>query len=572
MAITQTRFQFFVDAIQRANQIAASTELDDLLDHMLDLIIDVTQAEAGTLYLYDEPSQRLVFKVVKGSPDSQRLVGTSIDADRGVAGFALRQSQPMFIDNVAADPRWDRSIGELSDMGLRTMYCVPLQLHRRPIGVVQVFNLPLHTTDDPEELAIVELLCSRLVTEVEKARLLAEKAQLLAETERREGRQRALVQVISQLTTTLDRDKLLDQIMSSACDLLEVEATSIWLRDPETGDLVLHLATGVRREHMTSQRVPAGQGIIGAVVRTGEPEVVNDAKNDPRFYRNTDASSGFDTRAILCVPLRAPRILLGGNRGAVDERIIGGAQALNPRDGRPFSRDAVELFSSLASQAATVIRLSELYADVAELSTRIIDAITGAIDLKDPYTRGHSQRVSDFSVAIAQELGLADDAIFRVRIASKLHDVGKIAVPDRILKKRKSLTEAEFRQMRQHPLHGLAFLRDNGLLELDLLRDSWTALSQHHERLDGRGYPAGLSGDSITEIGRIVAVADVFDAVTSHRPYRRARTVDEALDILRHIAGTELDANCVEALVRARAKGLILTQDERGQLASTPTS
>ena len=556
MTARETRFQSFVEVIRRANRIAATTELDELLDRMLDLIISVTQAEAGTLYLYEERSHVLIFKVVKGSPESARLVGTRIDADRGVAGYTLRQSAPLFISNVATDPRWDRSVGELADMRLRTMYCVPLQLHGRPVGVVQVFNLPPDTTDDPDELAIVELLCSRLVTEVEKARLLAE-------AQRRERRQQALVEVISQLTTTLDRDELLDRIMTHACDLLEVEATSIWLRDPIQGDLVLHLATGLRREQMLAQRVPAGHGIIGHVVATGETVVVNDVSADTRFYRKIDANSGFVTRAILCVPLRAPRIVLGGDQGAVEERIIGGAQALNPLDGRSFSEEEIALFGSLAGQAATVIRLSQLYADVAALSTRIIDAITGAIDLKDPYTRGHSQRVSDFSVAIAQELGLPDDAIFRVRIASKLHDVGKIRVPDRILKKRKGLTEPEFRQMRRHPLHGVEFLQENGLLELDLLRDSWQALAQHHERLDGRGYPHGLIGDEITLVGRIVAVADVFDAVTSHRPYRPARPVDEGLAILRRISGTELDASCVEALVRARAKGLVLTQDER---------
>lgn len=556
MSAGTTRFQSFVEVIQRANQIAATTELDGLLDQMLDLLIAVTQSEAGTLYLYEEATASLVFKVVKGDAASRRLVGTRIDAGRGVAGHVLRRGEPIFVQDVASDPRWDRATGELSELPLRTMYCVPLLLHGRRVGVVQVFNLPAETCDDADELAMIELLCSRLVTEVEKARLLAD-------AQRRERRQAALVEIISQLTTTLDRDALLDRIMSHACDLLDVEATSIWLRDPAAGDLVLHLATGLRREHMTAKRVPAGHGIIGHVVGTGETVVVNDVRSDTRFYRQIDASSGFVTRSILCVPLCAPRIELGGDRGAVEERIIGGAQALNPRDGRSFSPEDIALFQSLAGQAATVIRLSQLYADVAALSSRIIDAITGAIDLKDPYTRGHSQRVSDYSVAIGQELGLSDDALFHLRIASKLHDVGKIRVPDRILKKRKSLTDAEFRQMRQHPLYGLEFLQENGLLELDLLRESWPALSQHHERLDGRGYPHGLAGDQITLVGRIVAVADVFDAITSTRPYRPARPVHEAIAILRRISGTELDPDCVEAMVRAREKGLIVTQDER---------
>jgi GAF domain-containing protein len=135
--------------------------------------------------------------------------------------------------------------------------------------------------------------------------------------------------------------------------------------------------------------------------------VVNDVRKDDRFYRHIDTQSGFVTRTILCVPLRSPQIVLGGDRGFIESQIIGGAQALNPRDGRQYDAEDVSLFETMASQAATVIRLSQLYAEVESLFTRIIDAITGAIDLKDPYTRGHSQRVSDYSVAIAQELGLA---------------------------------------------------------------------------------------------------------------------------------------------------------------------
>ncbi|NTV62608.1 MAG: GAF domain-containing protein [Oscillochloris sp.] len=556
MTMQQTRLQHYIEVIQRANQIAASTELDALLDKMLGLIISVTEAEAGTMYLYDAVAHELEFKVVYGSAASERLVGMRISADRGVAGIALRSAQPLFIDDVANDSRWDRATGELTGTRVRTMYCMPLILRGQPVGVVQVFNLAPETCDEPEELALIELLCSRLVTEVEKARLLAE-------AEQRTRRHQALVEIISNLTTNLDGETLLNRIMTHACDLLGVEATSIWLRDEQSGDLVLHLATGEKREHMIASRVPAGQGIIGHVVSKGETVVSNDVNADQRFYRTIDEQSGFHTRAILCVPMRAAKIMLGGERGEVAEQVIGGAQALNPFGNRPFSPDDVSLFESLASQAATVIRLSRLYAETEKLSTRIIDAITGAIDLKDPYTHGHSQRVSEFSVAIAEELGLPHNEIYRIRISSKLHDVGKIRVPDSILNKPDRLSEDEFSEMRQHPTYGLEFLEQNGLLELDLLRDCWQALSQHHERLDGRGYPNGLTGDQITLIGRIVAVADVFDAITSHRPYRPAMPIEKALGILRSAAGSELDPACVEALVRARANGRILTQDER---------
>jgi HD-GYP domain-containing protein (c-di-GMP phosphodiesterase class II) len=556
MTVQQTRLQQYVDVIQRANQIATSTELDALLERMLGLIIEVSAAQAGTLYLYDTATDELVFKVVQGDSGSERLVGTRIAASRGLAGYALGSGRPVFTNDVMNDPRWDRQTGSVGELRLRTAYCLPLMLRGQPVGLVQIFNLPPELVDDHDVHSLLDLLSNRLVTEVEKA-------QMLDAARRREHRQQALVEIIARLTTTLDRDDLLDRIMDYARELLEVEATSIWLCDEKTGDLVLHLATGHRRDAMKAKRLPFGHGIIGSVVRDRKTVVVNDVQHDQRFYRQIDQQSGFNTRAILCVPLRAPRIQLGGDRGEVGEVVIGGAQALNPLTGRAFNEEDISLFETLASQAATVVRLSQLYEETNSMFSRIIDAITGAIDLKDPYTRGHSQRVSDFSVAIAQELGLPPEEIYRVRISSKLHDVGKIRIPDRVLKKRSKLNDSEFRKMRQHPTYGFEFLRDNGLLEVALLGESWQALSQHHERLDGKGYPAGLKGDEISLIGKIVAVADVFDAITSDRPYRPAMTLEQAFAILRKGAGTELDPDCVDALIAAREKGLILVQSER---------
>lgn len=554
MTIHQTRFQRYVEVIQRANQIAASTELDALLDQMLALIINVTQAQTGTLYLYDPVSDELVFKVVKGDQASQRLVGTRFAAARGVAGAVLRQGEPLFVPDVERDPRWDRSLGELAGVRLKTMYCLPLLSRGRPVGVVQIFNLSATTIDEPDELALLELLCDRLVTEVEKARLLEE-------AQRRERRQQALVEIIAHITTTLERDHLLELIMNHARDLLSVEATSIWLWDDERQYLTPHLATGERSEQLRRVSVPAGHGIIGYVAQTGETVLVNDVHGDSRFYRQADQQSGFMTRSILCVPLRAPAIQLGGERGEVAATIIGGAQALNKCDRQPFNPEEVALFETLASQAATVIRLSQLYAESAGLFMGIVDAITGAIDLKDPYTRGHSQRVSEFSVAIAHELGLSQEDIYHVRIGSKLHDVGKIGIPDAILSKPDRLTAEEMAEMKSHPLRGAELLMKNPTLHRRMRREL-PALAEHHERLDGSGYPAGLRGERISLIGRIVAVADAFDAMTSDRPYRRGMPVERALQILQNGAGAEFDSACVDALVRARAHGAVLVQHE----------
>jgi HD-GYP domain-containing protein (c-di-GMP phosphodiesterase class II) len=557
--LTGLSYQRVIETIRRANAIAANNELDALLDQMLDLFVEVANAEAGTLYLYDAETDELVFKVVKGDAMSRGMLGKRFPAARGIAGATLRERRALFIDDVTADARWDRRLGELSALKLKTMYCLPLQLKDRPVGVVQVFNLPETAVDQEEELTLLQDLGDRMASEIAKTRLL-EQAQL------RQQRLNALVDIISRLTTTLDRQELLTRIMNHARDLLEVEATSVWELDQRHDPplLRLHVATGEHSDQLRELTVPVGQGIIGQVVATGQRMLVEDVTKEERHYKQADEQSGFVTRSILCVPLRAPGIELGQERGEIQASIIGGAQALNKRNGGMFTADDIELFETLASQAATVLQVARLNEDTYNLFFGVIKVVAGAIDAKDPYTQGHSQRVSEFSVAIAEELGLSREAINHVRIGGILHDVGKIGVPDAILKKAGGLSEQEFDEIKKHPQRGYEIMRQEELRWL--LRAELPALLEHHERPDGRGYPQHLKGDQISLIGRIVHVADVFDALTSDRPYHNGRTADVAVGILQQGAGSgDFDPVCVEAFCRARDRGRIKTQKEREQ-------
>jgi len=550
--------QRVLNVVQRATQTASQTNLAALLDRTLDLFIEEARAEAGTLYLYDPDRDELVFHVVKGDPTSQRLLGMRIPASRGVAGAALRVREPIFVSDVASDLRWDRSVGELASIRLRTMYCLPLIIEERLVGVVQVFNLPADAVDADEELALLRILGNVMVGVIDKTRLLEE-------THSRERRQRALADIAARLTTTLDRQQLLTLIMDYARDLLNCEATSVWeIDDGDETNPVLrsHVATGARGEQVVGIAVPFGQGIIGHVVATGQIIRVDDVREDARHYQVVDQQSGFVTRSILCVPLQAPSIELGKERGRVEARIIGGAQALN-KIGGPFTNDDVALFESFANLAATVLQLSRLYADTQNLLLGMIKALVEAVDARDRNNQQHSRRVSDFSIAIAEELGLSDEQTFRVRIGSLLHDIGKIGVPDAILDKPGRLTDEELIEMRSHTIKGYEIMSQEELKRL--LRFELPALLQHHERLDGNGYPYRIAGDQISWIARIVAVADVFDALTSARPYKEPWSAEKAIAYLSERKGIEFDAACVEALARARAKGhpLMKTQGER---------
>jgi putative nucleotidyltransferase with HDIG domain len=295
-------------------------------------------------------------------------------------------------------------------------------------------------------------------------------------------------------------------------------------------------------------------------VETGETALVKDADADKRHYSVVDQVSGKATHDVLAVPLITPTVLLGQERGITEAKIIGGLEAINKIEG-VFTEADARILRTMADQAATVFHIANLYADANELFLDTIKSMVAAIDAKDPYTEGHSQRVSEFCVAIARELGMSQEDIHHIRIGSLLHDVGKIGIPDVILSKPERLTPEEFEQMKNHPSVGANIMGQVRMLQTEI-----PALEQHHERVDGKGYPLGLGQDEISLFGRIVAVADVFDALTSNRPYREAMSAEEALEILNKTAGTHLDIQCVQGMTQAYLKGQIKTQKEREHL------
>jgi len=184
-----------------------------------------------------------------------------------------------------------------------------------------------------------------------------------------------------------------------------------------------------------------------------------------------------------------------------------------------------------------------------------IQMLAGAVDEKDPYTRGHSDRVTRYSMLVAKEMNLDSTFMETLQVSAQLHDVGKIGIEDHILKKPGALTEEEFEVMKTHTTKGANILRP-----VTQLAEMLPGIELHHEALDGRGYPYGLKGDQIPLLARVIAVADTFDALTTNRPYQQAHTPEQALQIIRNLAGKRLDPKAVEALLAVYARGEIKIQ------------
>ena len=532
-----------LSAFSRANEVAQAQSLVGLLDGALALLMDQCEAQTGMIYL-PENDQGLICKSVRG--DIARLwQGRKILDNDGPLGFAIREQRTVWVTSDGNSPFPRSKIPVDGDVPWKNAAFLPLLLSEGVAGVIQLVDLDLQV------LPLLELLAARLAPDVERANKYEVSIQ-------RADRLEELISIFGQIGATLDRDQLLGMLVDYARDVIGAEASSLFLVDEMHGDIRLLLASNLNeRVQMQDVRVPFGKGIIGHVINTGEVVLVPDVTRDERFYTGVDQTSGFVTRSILAVPLRSRQVILGGDRGTIKEHVIGGFEALNKLDGT-FDEEDADLLNTLANQAATVLEIADLYADATELFFDVVKVMVAAIDAKDPYTEGHSQRVSDFSVEIARELGISAEVTHHIKIGSLLHDVGKIGIPDNILTKPGRLTDEEYDIIKMHPSIGARIMGEVRMLSTEL-----PAISEHHERLDGKGYPKGLKDGEISQFGRVVAVADVFDALTSDRPYRKAQSAEEALDYLYKGVDREFDRMCVDALVRAYLRGRVKTQAER---------
>jgi HD-GYP domain-containing protein (c-di-GMP phosphodiesterase class II) len=230
---------------------------------------------------------------------------------------------------------------------------------------------------------------------------------------------------------------------------------------------------------------------------------------------------------------------------------VGVLIALNKRGG-DFDSVDLKLIKSIGAQTAIFLEYSRLYADLKALLMGVLHALTASIDAKDPYTCGHSRRVAVISRRLAEAAGLPPEKAQRVYLAGLLHDIGKIGVPESVLRKPGKLTEEEEKLVRDHPAIAAKIL--GGIRQLD---DVVVAILTHHEHPDGKGYPRGLAGDQVPLEGRIIGLADCFDSMTSDRTYRPALSLEAAAEELRRVAGTQVDGKLVELLLSMDLAGVL---------------
>lgn len=322
------------------------------------------------------------------------------------------------------------------------------------------------------------------------------------------------------------KQPVLGKLMHRMFDSMDAEAA--FLRLPQTPQYdLLEIRPNLLRNNGDAQsRKDALEWLITAGVKqcSGNYCIVNNSREEPAFEALADRPFRF-----LAVSLRHLKETYGW-LGLVSYKM-----------GVEFKPEELNILQTLANQLAAMMANMAQQDDLERFTVNIVCSLVNAIEAKDAYTQGHSKRVHQYAMQMAKRLNVSAEDRDALKWASVLHDIGKIGIPERILRKPGKLTEKEFHLIKEHPIKGKTILSP-----IRQLAPSIEAIAYHHERYDGRGYPEGLKGEEIPLAARIIAVADTFDAITSKRSYRSSKTPSDALLELDQVAGTQLDPRLVK--------------------------
>ncbi len=339
------------------------------------------------------------------------------------------------------------------------------------------------------------------------------------------------------INSTMDIDRLFNLIVRTTTTTMKANFGYIILHDAENSCLNVTNLIGGGKLLAPKTAIPMKDSSVSTwVIKNRQPILIADINKAPQFDRFSDL--GYERKSLICAPLM------------VKDEIIGTISVVNKIDESQFSSDEMEMLSTIAAQAAIAIKNATLYDEQQQTYLNTIQALVSAIEASDSYTRGHSERVTRYSVEIGRRLNLPVDRMQILERAAILHDIGKIGVDLSLLHKEGKLTPKDIRDLQLHPSIGMHILEP-----IEFLHDVRVCIGQHHERYDGMGYPNRIkSSDQLLE-ARILTIADSFDAMTSDRPYRKALPLHIAINELQEHAGSQFDPALVDIFSQIIADG-----------------
>ncbi|MBU1109053.1 MAG: HD domain-containing protein [Candidatus Riflebacteria bacterium] len=418
--------------------------------------------------------------------------------------------------------RWQESEAEM--LTVEDFILLPLVRRHRMLGVI---GLKL-TSDAPDNICeILPILAAQAAASLESAILY----------ERMFKRLLVLSNVFilgKEIVSNIELQPLVEKFLSIACDGTDSDIACIFLlHDKDDRPYYSYLRAADTSLKFADECENGYTPLIKAVRSDEKHRIITELIGTEFSQSESSKIAGLTLRDTLVLPLK-PR-----------DRLLGVIQVANKRGNFSYRPEDLDLLKILGSQVAFVIQNADLFKNLQRAYIDTLSALTSAIDAKDSYTRGHSERVTELSIRLAEAFGVPAEEVEKIKLGGLLHDIGKIGIPEGILNKPGRLDDEEFEIIKSHPDLGVRIMG-----KVEFLAAIVPIIKFHHERYDGKGYPEGLSGENIPLLARIVSVVDTFDAMTTDRPYRKAMTIEAALAEIERCAGSQFDPEIAVSFVR----------------------
>ncbi|MCA0991066.1 GAF and HD-GYP domain-containing protein [Pseudalkalibacillus hwajinpoensis] len=335
----------------------------------------------------------------------------------------------------------------------------------------------------------------------------------------------------SRITIENNLNRLLLLMADMGRDMTVADRCMLWLYDEPKDELWAKV-----EERTKEVRIPASSGLAGYVFQTAEPLVIEDAYHDDRFHADMDLMYNYRTKSVMVIPLKNKQ-----------NQTLGVYQVINKltKEG-VFTTHDVKKLSLAASYTAQALEAVLMNMEMEEAQKEIIFKMGEIGEVRSKETGSHVKRVAEYAKLLAIKSGLSEEEADLIKVASPMHDIGKVAIADAILNKPGKLSKQEFLEVQAHASIGYHLLENS---KRTILKAAAIIAKEHHERWDGKGYPEGLSGEEIHIYGRIVAVADVFDALATDRPYKKAWDLEDILTHFQNEKGKQFDPALIDVFL-----------------------
>lgn len=516
------------------NRVSTSVRLAHSVTEILPILLDealmLLDTPHGAIWLYEHTNNILKQRLARGA--STQATHTVLRPEEGIIGHVFTSGEKYIAPELKKDLLIFAGNRDSTPEGLTGIF-IPIKSTIGPMGVLLVsISTGRHIADEINLLSILAQITGNAI----------QRAELFDQSQEQIHRLTALRDIDSAIASSTDLRVTLNILMDHTLKHLKADAVDILLYHPELQSLTFLTSAGFYNPTPSRPLVRLGEGLAGQVVMKGSVEHVTDLQKSKEVKRDPLlAREGFVT--YFGVPL----IVKGQVKGVFEIFI---RSFFSP------TADWMQFLHTLAGQAAIAVDNAQLFDNLQRSNQEITQAYdttlegwARALELRDRETEGHTRRVTDLTMHLARYMGIADDELVNIYRGVLLHDIGKMGVPDQILRKTGTLNEAEWFEMRKHP--GYAF---DLLAPIAYLRPALDIPYCHHEHWDGSGYPRGLKGEQIPLSARVFAIVDIWDALLSDRPYRNAWPEEKVHRYIQEISGTILDPVVVKAFLQMMAE------------------